>query len=374
VVSLPGRRDARRVLAVGLVLLFAASCTSGSKSATPPPLTSAPTTPASTATSATIPASGVCTTSDLLVPSCGALMGVSLADRKASAVSDLTEQLGHPVDIVYTFHGIDKPLPTADEKAIVASGATLHLDVESKQFLLPGHPAVKWSDIIAGRWDAQLRAQGAGIAALKVPVMVTFDHEVDSPKKVGPRGTPDQFKQAWRHIRDVYRAAGATNTVWVWVVAGIPKTLDSVAGLYPGNDVVDWISWDTYNASGCRGGAFDPTQWTSFKDSVEPFYSWLQTNGPKDGIDVNKPEMLGEFGTVEDPSDPTAAAQWYAAIPAALQSFPQLKALQLWDSSVGTCDYRINRNALTLKGFGDLLAQPGFAAAARGRAAAVAAG
>jgi hypothetical protein len=306
-----------------------------------------------------------CVVSEKLVPSCGALLGVSV-DPDGVDVATLERSMKRKFDLVYEFHGIDKPLPARDEAQLVAEGRILHVNVEAKEFDKPGKPAVAWSRITAGEFDAALTEQAKGLSALGKPVMVTFDHEVDSPKRTGQRGTTEEFVAAWRHIHDLY-SASAKNIVWVWVVTGFDKNLDTVPAVYPGNTYVDWVSWDPYNFSGCQAGEIRPKQWKSFAETVRPFYDWLQNQTA--GIDKNKPYMLSEFGTVADPDDATAAARWYAEIPAALEKFPQLKAVQLWNGKVEACDYRIELQSETLTAFADVARTPTFTSAAAGLAA-----
>lgn len=315
-----------------------------------------------------------CTVSVKLVPSCGALLGVSAEPGGDADVADLEARIQRKFDLVYEFHGIDKPLPARDEERLVAEGRILHVNIEAKEFTEPSHPDVEWKRIIAGEFDEALRAQATGLGALGSPVMVTFDHEVDSPKRVGKRGTAAEFIAAWRHIHKLYAAAGAKNIVWVWVVTGYEGNTSSVPSVYPGNEYVDWLSWDPYNMAGCMTGKFKPKQWVSFAESVRPFYNWIQTQGAKHGIDKTKPYLLSEFGTVQDPDDPTAAARWYAEIPAALEEFPQVKALQLWNSKVDACDFRIQRDPVTLSAFSQVARTPTFASAAAGLTAALAKG
>ncbi len=302
-----------------------------------------------------------CAVDAKLVPSCGALLGVSVDPAGGATVTSLERQLKRKFDLVYEFHGIDKPLPARNEAEMVAGGRVLHVNIEAKEFDKAEKPEVAWSRITQGEFDAALTEQAKGLGALGKPVMVTFDHEVDSPKRVGQRGTAEEFVAAWRHIHDVY-SAHAQNIVWVWVVTGFEKNQATVPTVYPGDAYVDWISWDPYNFSGCQAGAVKPKQWKSFAETVQPFYDWLQTQD----FGKDKPYMLSEFGTVADPDDPTAAARWYAEIPAALEKFPRLKALQLWNSSVETCDYRIEEQPGTMKAFAEVARTPTFTSAASG--------
>lgn len=154
-----------------------------------------------------------CAVSDKLVPSCGALLGVSV-DPDGADVATLEKSMKRKFDLVYEFHGIDKPLPARNEAQAVAEGRILHVNIEAKEFDQPGKPEVAWSRITGGEFDAALSEQATGLGALGKPVMVTFDHEVDSPKRMGQRGTAEEFVAAWRHIHDLY-SAKAKNIVWV---------------------------------------------------------------------------------------------------------------------------------------------------------------
>jgi hypothetical protein len=346
----------RSVLATAVAILLAAACSPGGPDSTPKPRV----TPALPRVQPQD-----CSVSAKLIPTCGALLGVSAEPGGDADVAALERKLGRKFDLVYEFHGIDKPLPARDEERMVAEGRVLHVNIEAKEFGQATHPDVAWSRIVAGEFDQALRAQATGLAALGSPVMVTFDQEVDSPKRVGQRGTAAEFVAAWRHIHRLYAAAGARNIVWVWVVTGYEGNLDAVGSVYPGNEYVDWLSWDPYNMAGCQTGKFKPAQWRSFADSVEPFYGWLQTEGARAGIDKAKPYLLSEFGTVANPDDPSASARWYAELPAALERFPQVKAVQLWNGEVGACDFRIEKQPAALDTFGQVARTPTFTSAKR---------
>jgi hypothetical protein len=343
------RRFPAAVLVAALLL---AGCTDA-KTAPAGPVT--PTTPQSHP--------GKCPVDEKLVPTCGALIGISVDPAGGADVATLERGMKRTFDLVYEFHGIDKPLPARNEAQLVAEGRFLHVNVEAKEFDKPEKPEVAWSRITAGEFDTALTAQAKGLGALGSPVMVTFDHEVDSPRRLGQRGTAAEFVAAWRHIHEIY-SAHARNVVWVWVVTGYDKNQPVVPSVYPGDAYVDWLSWDPYNFAGCMSGKFKRDEWKSFTETVQPFYDWLDGQA----IGKGKPFMLSEFGTVADPDDPTAAARWYAEIPAALEKFPRLKALQLWNSRVDDCDYRIEQERRTLQAFGDVARTPTFTSAAAGLA------
>jgi hypothetical protein len=300
------------------------------------------------------------------VPSCGRFFGISIGPDSGHDVDGLERLVERQFDIVYEFHGIDKPLPARGEARMVREGRILYVNVEAKEFAKRAKPIVSWARITAGEFDDALRQQAIGLASLKAPVLVTFDHEADSPRKVGVRGTAAEFVAAWRHIHDVYVAAGATNVVWVWVVTGYEENWPSVPGLYPGNEYVDWLGWDVYNRAGCKGSQVKAEQWQSFQEMVQPFYTWLEDNGPWIGIDISKPFMLSEFGTVAHPSDAAETANWYTDIPTALSQFPRLRALQLWNGrTTDFCDYRIEHQPDAITALTDVMSAPTFAGLAK---------
>jgi hypothetical protein len=280
-----------------------------------------------------------CPVDALLAPACGAWLGTS---SDASELPQLEQLAGRRFDIVHRWYGVDSPVvPTDADVAATDDGRYLHLNIESRRFQLQGDPAVRWRAIANGRFDEQLAAQGARVAGLDKPVFVTFEHEPDMQNKVGSRGSATDFIAAWRHVQDVYRRAGATNALWVWVVTGFGHNYSAIARLYPGDDAVDWISWDPYDTQGCQTGAPDARQARDFDAVARPFYEWLQTVGIRRGISPDKPYMLSEFASVYNPSDPGSTAAFYRSVVPQLRSLPKIKALQLWTGSAGACDYGV---------------------------------
>lgn len=294
---------------------------------------------------------GACTVTAKLVPTCGVLWGVATYKHDAAAVRSVEQQIGRPFDFVYRYYDIGGVLPTAEMRDEIDRRKTLHIALAARDFKSSSASDITYAAIAAGKYDSSLRKQGAGIASLHVPIFVTFEQEANQKDKVGVRGTPAEFKAAWRHVHDVYVKAGATNAVWVWVMTGSADNLAAAAKIWPGNDDVDWISWNVYNQANCQGGHVDSSQYVSFEDRMRVFYDWVHKDGPGLGIDASKPMMISETGSAQYPTDPKRTADWYAQIPATLQQYPQIKAVGLWDSYQSTaCDYRFERNPTILAG------------------------
>jgi hypothetical protein len=268
-----------------------------------------------------------CTLSDLLVPRCGVLWGITTEPNTTTKLQAVERTLGTRFDMVYRFHDIDDAVPTPDEQALVRSGRVLHLSIDSRIYQPPGR-TVPWSEVTAGAYDRALTADARAIAALRRPVFVTFGHEPDKPTP--STGVPAEFVAAWRHVHDLFLDAGARNAVWVWVVTGYPSYFPAVGGLWPGNRYVDWISWEAYNSSGCSA-EIDRAQFRTFAQAALPFLRWLLSTGARLGIDVDKPMMISEAASTQYPGDPALTASWYRDIPLVLHTHPQIKAVGLWD-------------------------------------------
>jgi hypothetical protein len=133
-------------------------------------------------------------------------------------------------------------------------------------------------------------------------------------------------------------------------MTGNASNLDRAASIWPGNDVVDWISWNVYNQSGCHSGVVDQKKFKSFDDELAPFYEFVKKRGPAIGMDTSKPMMISEAGSVRYAEAPQLSADWYAAIPTTLRHYPQIKAVALWDSATETCNYDFDADSTIVDG------------------------
>lgn len=344
----PGRAFA--VAAIALLSITSTGACSGSSGVQKASSTTSPTTPG--------PAPRSCQLGPKIVPECGVLWGVATKPPTQGAIADLEGTLGRKFDFVYRYHDVFQVVPDAAERSLVAGGRLLHMALAARDFASADRGSVTWAQIAAGRYDSSLSQQARGVASLKVPVFVTFEQEANQKQKMAVLGSAEDFKAAWRHVHGLYVKAGATNVAWVWVMTGSQDNLAAASTMWPGNDVVDWVSWNVYNQSGCAGGAIDASKYVSFQDKMLIFYHWLQRDGPAAGIDIKKPIMISETGSAQYPNDPQRSADWYAQIPKTLQSYPQIKAVALWASRDGGCDYRFQDNAVITRGAATASSEP----------------
>lgn len=324
----------------GMALLAAAGCTSGTARTAGSDTTSGASSSSNSTTAES--SSGQCVVSDKGVPSCGALWGVATRPPTAAGVQGVETKVGRTFDFVYRYHDLNDTIPDAAERALVGDGRLLHIAIAARDFGDRG-TQITWAQVARGDFDKSLHAQALGVASLKVPVFMTFQQEANQKRKVDTLGTPADFIAAWRHIHDLYAQAGVRNAVWVWVMTGSADNLDAAAKLWPGNSYVDWISWNVYNQSGCASNQISTSKYVSFEDKMRIFYDFIRERGPSIGMDITKPEMISEAGSAQYPDNPSLTGQWYQQIPGVLQRYPAVKAVALWNSVDGHCDYRFDQ-------------------------------
>jgi len=102
--------------------------------------------------------------------------------------------------------------------------------------------------IAAGRYDRYLRTYAGQVAGYGHPVIIGFAHEPDGdwyPWGVR-RCSPRTWVAAWRHVVDVFRAAGAGNVIWLWTMNGQGPDAAVMRRWWPGAGYVTWIGVDGY--------------------------------------------------------------------------------------------------------------------------------
>jgi hypothetical protein len=267
------------------------------------------------------------------------IWGATVGDGGAwdDAVAAHESTIGRHLEMAHHYHQWGDAFPTAAEQRVAARGTDL---------FLAWKPNVPWRRVASGAEDGTIDAAAARVAAFGHRVYLSFHHEPED--QVGTSyGSAGDYAAAFRHVVERFRARGVTNVSWVWNVMGASKWYGLyTGGLYPGDDVVDWIAWDPYNWGACRG-----QKWASFYAVVKPFYDWLGANGHG-----AKPFMLGEWGTVDDPGSPGRKATWFNRAAEQLGNFPNLRALVYFDRNQD-CDWRVT------SGPGSLAAYRGLAAA-----------
>ena len=238
----------------------------------------------------------------------------------------------------------------------------------------PGGPE-EWAAIAGGSQDSVVNVTAAELAAYGKPVFLTFHHEPeDNIRDAAPGSIAQQqilvndYSAAWRHIHSRFAAMGADNVIFVWDMQGNLAQYQWMyeSGLYPGDDVVDWVAWNPYNWYRCHSRA----RWRTAEQVFAEFYDWLSEDSPS-RPSADKPLMIGEFST-EEPDANAGTTQtkgdWYRAIPNDLATlFPRIKALVMFDTegrfpdgTVQFCEWSIHSSADALQGWTELATNPRF--------------
>lgn len=319
----------------------------------------------------------------LLIPCSGIIFGstgdFTTADGTVQPkVTDFrrTEaRLGTDFDLYHDFLQwndlVDKTFPRADVQELVDEGRLLLTNWKSPT----GHPR-DWARIANGDYDDDIVVAARQMAAFGEPTFLTFFHEPeDNIRDVsdGNQALVDRYVNdyaaAFRHLHDVFDANGADNVVWVWDMQGWIGGWESyyTGGLYPGDDVVDWVAWNPYNWHACENHGSED-RWRSWPEVVSSFYDWVDEGGP-DRPSRDKPLMLGEFGSEENIGSSTSdqtKAEWIAEIGEVVEErFPRLKALVYFntegkrpDGSIQFCEWPLDSSPSAERAMANLLTDP----------------
>lgn len=207
-------------------------------------------------------------------------------------------QTGQP-DYVHCFIHFSDPFPEAQVSAIEAMGSEAIVDW--------GCDLV--STVNSGADDSTITAFATAAAAHGKPMLMRIYREMNLSGL--PSGqcmvdaSPSDFVAAWQRIYDLFQAAGATNVAFVWC----PANANTDKTYYPGDDVVDWLAFDSYDKNG--KGAKAIVQWKPF------FTTWAGTT---------KPIMIAETAAQD-----VDQAAFIAAWPLAFKRYAGLKAIVYFD-------------------------------------------
>jgi hypothetical protein len=179
--------------------------------------------------------------------------------------------------------------------------------------------SVSLRKVTKGAYDGAFRRWANEAASWGYPLLLRFDFEMNGqwfPWGTRPinQNTPADFVAAWRHVHNIFTAAGATNVGWVWCPNIDPlREMTSVNRLYPGGAYVDWTCLDGYNFG---------KSWMSFSKLYTSSYRRIVRLAP------SKPMLIGEVATTGRGGN---KARWIHNMFRALPSFRHIHGLLWWD-------------------------------------------
>lgn len=228
-----------------------------------------------------------------------------------------------------------------------ARGSVVLLDWVNWDLNNRADPVFSLDAVLAGQHDAFIHAWAKDAATWHRPILLRFDSEMNGSWWLYG-AQPAKFVAAWKKVRGIFLAEGATNVAWLWcpnasAPAGTqwPTATDKLASYYPGDDQVDWTGFDTYNWSSANGGP-----WMTFDQIANGYPGWLGTT--YDAIAAlapSKPMCLAEWGCWDDQRKPLWLVDALAAIPA---RFPLVRAISYfnWDTGNGAAKWPLSGDAL----------------------------
>jgi hypothetical protein len=253
--------------------------------------------------------------SSILEPASGALLGLFYG---AGSVAETSKKLGRMLPVHLTYYAWDADWNGSVTKADLAAGRIPLVNWE------PHH--IDFHKIVNGSLDATIAARANGAKALGQRFFLDFAAEMNSDEAWGGNN-PTLYVAAYRHIHDIFTAAGATNVVWVWCpnVTDTDGSNRTTMDYYPGDSYVDWTGVDGYNWGTKNGG------WQSFQKVFRNIYPLLATK--------KKPIIIGEMSSSEAGGD---KGSWIdEIIPTLRSSFPLIRCL-IWFDINKEADWRIS--------------------------------
>lgn len=200
-------------------------------------------------------------------------------------------------------------------------------------------PSYSLAQIAGGAYDAYISRWAGEIKAWGRPLRLRFAHEMNGnwyPWSSGVNGnTASQYVAAWRHVHDLFAAAGTTNVTWLWT----PNVVDGmapIAPLYPGDAYVDWVGVDGYN----WGTTQSWSAWQSFSQVFGSSLSALRQL-------TARPIVIGETASTETGG---SKAAWISDFFSQLKANADIKAFIWFDLSKET-DWRIESSAAAQQAF-----------------------
>jgi len=283
----------------------------------------------------------------LLVPSQGVLLGAFVG---TGTLADFEGELGRPVAINHTFVGWMDDWP--GKLSGLGMGGRIPLVTWEAWDNSVGAPL---TDIVSGTYDAMIKTRAQAAKAFGQKFFLRWGHEMngnwypwDGANNGANAMATATFIAAYRHIHDLFVAAGATNALWVFC-----PNVNSVPGdgwnqwqnYYPGDSYVDWMGFDGYN----WGTVQTTSVWQTFPTIAGMIYASLAAKG--------KPIMIPETASAEQGGDKSA---WIAGVLPALQTtFPAIKAF-VWFQMNKETDWRIDSSPGAKAAFVTMAKDPYF--------------
>lgn len=272
--------------------------------------------------------------SSILEPTSGALLGQYYG---ASSIEQTTRKLGRTPVIHLMYSNWESDWTGSVTRADLAAGRIPLISWEPHK--------IDFAKIVDGSLDSTIIARAKSSKALGKKLFLDFAAEMNGDEAWDGNNAP-LYISAYRHIHDLFVAAGATNVVWAWC----PNVTDTAGGnrttmdYYPGDAYVDWTGVDGYNWGTTNGNG-----WQSFQQVFQDIYPLLAAK--------KKPILIGEMASTEVGGD---KAKWIdEIIPTLRTRYPLIKGVVWFDINKET-DWRISSSPAAESSFIRMAKDPYF--------------
>lgn len=288
----------------------------------------------------------------------GAFPGVATQTSTQSFESTVGRSLAY----VRVYDRWNDTFPNTQTSWMKSTGHSLFLSIKTRlksgtnlswQGIADAQPgSALYADMV--HWASQIKAYG-------LPIYVTFNHEPDTANSQAS-GTPAAYIAAYRKFVTVMRAENVTNAKWAWTAAARNfdgTTKQYAPSYYPGDAWVDVIAIDAYNMYCQTKSGSWANPWRSLAQILAPFMAFAnQHPGPA--------LVVAEFGSAEDPADPSAKANWINDAGQLFKSpgYERFEAVSYWNTTSHNyvnCDFKVTSSTASLDAFKAMANDPFYA-------------
>ncbi|MBZ5737834.1 fibronectin type III domain-containing protein [Nocardioides mangrovi] len=254
------------------------------------------------------------------------------------------QRTGRQMDVAHTFHAVGQTtanqLTDNDRYFINRPNTLLYTNwALTNDFAT----ATGGNDAVNQQID-QMAASIKSVAPAKI--FLTLHHEPENDLDVAPSGcsftptgtmgTAEEYRAMWANVRARFDAAGVDNVVWVMNYMGYPKYDCTVDALWPGDDLVDWVTYTGYE---------DSDVGVSFDEEVGTFYDLLTAHSAPGHDYLSKPWGIAEWSIYNTTQE--SAYLYYRQAREAVEAgrFPRLRMYLVFDNADQTknlYDYQVS--------------------------------
>ena len=278
-----------------------------------------------------------CTVSPVLVNSCRAWLGAAAAGNPGAAKDPVAQftylqsLVGQPLDVYRDYDNCTPTGCTTGNVPFAAGSPERHFAASGKYVDVNWKPDTTWlpvdgQDSAVNQEIKQAADNIRSVAPHQVFLTVWHEPQNDVVQGTsscdhlkGSAGSPAQYVAMWHNVESIFHQEGVTNVVWDMDYMGSSGQYGQwnclVPQLWPGNDMVDWVTWDTYS----RGLTWDQT--------ASDFYHLLEADDSATMNVDSKAWGIGEFGTCKQPTTGITAAQYFDSVRTAVtaNTYPRIK-------------------------------------------------